>query len=62
MPTASTRSNLLLNHTPGLGFHMMEQKIGSATVTLPMGKVRPKWLWCSMDARLTARALLSSSS
>ncbi len=35
---ASTRSNLLLNHTPGIGFHLMEQKITSSTVQLPMGK------------------------
>ncbi len=35
---ASMRSNLLLNHTPGIGFHLMEQKITSSTVQLPMGK------------------------
>jgi len=32
------RHNVLLNHSPGLAFHLMEQKISPATVTLPLGK------------------------
>lgn len=35
----STRSCLLLNHSPGLAFHFMESKITAAPVTLPFNRV-----------------------
>ena len=34
----STRTNLLLNHTPGLAFHLWESKIMASTVQLPFGR------------------------
>jgi hypothetical protein len=34
----SKRSNLLLNHSPGIAFHLWESKIMAAPVTLPFGR------------------------